>query len=170
MIRNIIILCTFPMLLAQGGILSDDGSVSNGLGDNIIWQSWPAALTIGKELVKPIMVVLHKSWCPTCRSFKPVFANSDVIYKMSTRFVMVNAQEGQEPIDDPKLNVDGNYIPRIIFLDSQSNVLKDVINRDGNPKYKYYHIKAETVVDAMKSALEITSVADNSTGARFTEF
>ena len=168
--NNIIILYTFPIFLTNGNLLRDGSNPSNGLGDQIIWRSWSGALEIGKELGKPIMVVLHKSWCPTCKSFKPVFANSEVIHKMSTHFIMVNVQEEQEPINESKLNVDGNYVPRIIFLDSQSNVLKDAVNKHGNPNYKYYHIKAETVVDAMRSALEITSVAVNSTGARFTEF
>ena len=115
------------------------------------------------------MVILHKSSCPACRSFKPVFANSQEIHEMSVNFVMVNAQFGQEPSADEKFNVDGKYVPRIIFLDSQSNVLKDVINSHGNPKYKYFHQTAQSVIYAMKLALQITVEKKNFSNSQATE-
>ena len=132
-------------------------SDSNGLGDNIEWKTWVEAKSVAKETGKPLMVILHKSWCPACKSLKPKIAASKYIEKLSSKFVMVNAKEGEQPMEEPKFNIDGQYIPRIIFLDSNENVLANVINEDGNPQYKYYHMNAESVINSMKKVLKFDS-------------
>ena len=129
------------------------GSESNGLGDHIEWHKWSNGVSLAKETGRPLMVVLHKSWCPACKSLKPKFVASDTIAKLSTSFVMVNAKEGEEPMDQPMLDIDGKYIPRIIFLDNEANVLPEVVNDSGNPQYKYYHMEAQSIVKAMKKTL-----------------
>ena len=40
------------------------------------------------------------------------------------------------------------------------NVLSDIINQDGNPKYKYYYMNAETIVKSMKKALQRTKKSE----------
>ena len=142
--------------LAQ--ILSNRASDSNGLGEGIEWKTWTEGKSIAKETGRPLMVVLHKSWCPACKSLKPKFAASKPLEKLSSQFVMVNAKEGEKPIDDSKFNIDGQYIPRIIFLDSNENVLADVINEDGNPQYKYYHMNVESIVQSMKKVIKLSTV------------
>ena len=166
---NFFLLIPIAFFCAPGELLCDEVNRSNGFGDRIDWQPWPNAVNVANETGKPIMVILHKSSCPACRSFKPVFANSQEIHEMSVNFVMVNAQFGQEPSADEKFNVDGKYVPRIIFLDSQSNVLKDVINSHGNPKYKYFHKTAQSVLYAMKLALQITVEKKNFSNSQATE-
>ena len=75
---------------------------------------------------------------------------------------MINAKEGEEPMDEPKLNIDGAYIPRVIFLDSEANVLTDVSNEKGNPKYLYYHMDANSIAESMKKVLNIFKDTDTS--------
>ena len=155
--------CSF-VLGSHSGESSGDGfkNPANGFGDHISWKSWPEAKAIATKTGKPIMVILHKESCPACRSFKQVFASSEDISNTSEQFVMVNAQFGQEPSEESKFNVDGKYVPRIIFLDSSLNVLKDVINKSGNPKYKYFHKGERSVIDAMKQALAAVITNANS--------
>merc|ERR1712038_354121 len=161
---------TLLVCFAFIGVISSEGNVlSNGFGDEIEWKPWNEALDLAKKTEKPIMVLLHKTSCPACKSFKPIFANSKEILELSSKFIMVNAKFGQEPSNEPKLSVDGKYVPRIIFLDSESNVLKEVINHKGNPKYKYFHQTAQTVVQAMESALNIISAKKTSEGTPSTE-
>ena len=138
-------------------VLITESAESNGLGDHIDWQSWSRGLSVAKETQKPLMVVLHKSWCPACKSLKPKFQASKAIEKLSSQFVMINAKEGEEPMGDSKLNIDGQYIPRVIFLDSEGNVLSDVINDDGNPQYKYYHMNSESIIKSMKKVLQMAT-------------
>lgn len=136
-------------------IFHSKASDSNGLGDHIDWQTWQDGISLAKETGKPLMLVLHKSWCPACKSLKVKFAGSEAIDKLSSQFVMVNAKEGEEPMDESKFNIDGKYIPRIMFLDSKENVLSDVINDDGNPQYKYYHMNSESIIKSMKKVLQM---------------
>ena len=67
------------------------------------------------------------------------------------------------------LAIDGKYVPRIIFMNSQGDVLEEVINKKGNPKYKYFHQTAQTVVDAMESVLQIISSKKTSQSVASTE-
>ena len=82
---------------------------------------------------------------------------------------MVNAQEGQDPIDNEKFNIDGNYVPRVIFLDGSANILEDIVNQKGNPKYRYYHTNEDTVIHSMTKTIGMTSSKNNSTEAGSTE-
>ena len=147
----------FILVLFLSQILSINASDSNGLGENIEWKTWSAGRSAAKETGKPLMVILHKSWCPACKSLKPKLAASKAIETLSSQFVMVNAKEGEQPIDESKFNIDGQYIPRIIFLDSNENVLSEVINEEGNPQYKYYYMNAESIVSSMKKVIQFHS-------------
>ena len=148
----------FILVFILSQILSINASDSNGLGENIDWKTWSVGKSAAKETGKPLMVILHKSWCPACKSLKPKFAASSSIEKLSSQFVMVNAKEGEQPIDESKFNIDGQYIPRIIFLDSNANVLSEIINEDVNPQYKYYHMNAESIVNSMKKVIQLSSI------------
>lgn len=128
-------------------------SLSNGLGDHLGWVPWDQAPQLAFNEGKPLMVVLHKSWCPACKSLKAWFAASDVIADLSQGFVMVNADEKQAPSLDPKFNVDGSYVPRIFFLSASGDLMPDVVNIHGNPNYKYFYFDEESVIEAMKTVL-----------------
>jgi hypothetical protein len=47
---------------------------------------------------------------------------------LSSNFVMVNANNGEFPSSEPLLSPDGSYVPRILFLNSSGELLKDVVN------------------------------------------
>lgn len=87
----------------------------NGFGNNYVWAgSLESGLQIATHHRKPLMVIIHKSWCTACRNLKPKFANSSEIQTLSKNFVMVNLIDE----DEPKSNVfapDGSYIPRYLF-------------------------------------------------------
>jgi hypothetical protein len=57
-------------------------------------------------------------------------SSSKVVHDQSLNlsFVMVNANNGAEPSSESFLAPDGSYVPRILFLDPQGNLLEEVIN------------------------------------------
>ena len=52
---------------------------------------------------------------------------------------MVNAEDDEAPHGDTSFDIDGGYIPRIFFMDSNGAVKEDIINAGGNAKYKYFY-------------------------------
>ncbi|XP_021373424.1 thioredoxin domain-containing protein 12-like [Mizuhopecten yessoensis] len=133
--------------------------LARGWGDGIAWVKLDDGLTQAKTENKPMMLIIHKSWCGACKSLKPKVEESTAIKELSKEFVMVNTEDDEEP-SDSKFTPDGGYIPRIFFLDNNGEVLNDHYNKDGNSQYKYYYYSPDHIVKSMKAVLE-TLKGDN---------
>ena len=123
---------------------------NHGLGAQYDWVDWP--LPAAEAADKPVMVVIHKPHCPACKNLKAWFSQSQDILRLSGQFSMVNIVSGTK--EAPQLEVDGRYVPRIYFLDSQGNVLQHIVNPKGNPAYKYFYFDEASVVESMRTVLE----------------
>lgn len=87
-------------------------SKDNGFGNNYVWAgSLESGLQIATHHNKPLMVIIHKSWCSACKNLKPKFASSPEIQSLSKHFVMVNLVDEEEP-KSATFAPDGTYIPR----------------------------------------------------------
>ena len=129
----------------------------NGFGNNINWIDYEAALA---DKSRPTLVILHKSWCPACKSLKPKIIQSSEFERLSRKFSLVNAKE-EDPLHDlAEFNIDGTYIPRIFFLDPDGKVLSHIANSNGNPNYKYYHHQVSTIIESMNKVLREFPVKD----------
>jgi protein-disulfide reductase (glutathione) len=56
---------------------------SNGFGDGISWLTLDEAKTAAAAQNKPIMLIIHKSWCGACKALKPKFSESAIIAELS---------------------------------------------------------------------------------------
>ncbi|XP_046388732.1 thioredoxin domain-containing protein 12-like [Ischnura elegans] len=131
----------------------------NGLGKDYNWLSLEDGLLQAKNQKKPLMLVIHKSWCGACKALKPEFAASIGIKALSSKFVMVNTMDSEEPAD--KIYApDGGYIPRILFLSPDGEVLEDITNEEGNPSYKYYYFNVNDIISSMKKVIDLYKSAD----------
>ncbi|KAJ0172144.1 hypothetical protein K1T71_012117 [Dendrolimus kikuchii] len=130
------------------------GGRDHGFGNNIIWAgSLESGVQIAANHKKPVMVIIHKSWCSACKNLKPKFSGSKEIENLSKHFVMVNLVDEEEP----KSHVfapDGTYIPRILFLSPNGLVDNDIYNEDGSSQHKYFYSRPEQIAKSMKKVLD----------------
>jgi len=124
---------------------------SHGFNDEIAWRGLDEGLAEAKRSNRPLMLLVHASWCPKCKKLKPVF-HSSALAELSSQFVMVNADQDLSPeveIHAP----DGNYVPRVLFFEP-GGILDIKIQNPGRDRYRYFYMPHDDLVGTMKQALE----------------
>ena len=115
------------------------GGLARGWGESLPWTPYSDAFALAQSSGKPIVLLVWKSWCGACKALRPRFAESSAIAAHADAFVFVNVVDDEEPQED-RFKPDGGYIPRVLFIDGRSGqVMDDVVNAGGNPKYKVRH-------------------------------
>jgi protein-disulfide reductase (glutathione) len=124
----------------------------------VAWKTMEEGKALSKETGKPLMLLVHKSWCGACKRLKSSLAeHSGDFVAASKSFVMVNAGDDNEPAGDA-YTPDGGYIPRVLFFDPDHQLIE--AGKSGNPKYAHFFPTEEALVGVM------TKVATASQGAK----
>ena len=123
----------------------------NGFGSHIDWWTLEAGLARAKETDTAVMLVVHADWCGRCKELKPAF-RSEELTALSEKFVMINVDQEHEPAAS-KYGPDGDYIPRIIFLDPQTGEPDPSIKNERRSRNLYFYTPADDIVGGMKKAL-----------------
>ncbi|KAM8811336.1 anterior gradient protein 2 homolog [Eudromia elegans] len=128
-------------------------TLSRGWGDNLIWtQTYEEALFRSKTSNKPLMIIHHLEDCPHSQALKKVFAENKEIQKMAEKFVLLNLVY---ETTDKNLAPDGQYVPRILFIDPSLTVRADITGRYSNRLYAYEPSDAPLLLANMQKALNI---------------
>jgi len=130
------------------GTVSAASELARGWGKNIKWVSLKEGQRLSKELNKPAMIVIHKTWCRACKALKPRFAANNEITKLSNDFIMINVEDDEEP-KNAEFKPDGGYIPRIIFMDPNGQVMTEQTNPNST-QWKYFYGETGSILEAMK--------------------
>nr|ADO28316.1 anterior gradient protein 2-like protein [Ictalurus furcatus] len=111
-------------------------TLSRGWGDQLIWaQTYEEALFLPRSQNKPLMVILHLEECPHSQALKKAFAEDKEIQKIADEdFILLNLVY---ETTDKHLSPDGQYVPRIIFVDPSMTVRADITGRYSNRMYAY---------------------------------
>lgn len=124
---------------------------AHGYGDKIAWRGLDEGIAEARALGRPLMLVVHAAWCPRCRELKPRFFDP-ALAAASERFVMVNLDQDDDP-QALRYGPDGQYVPRVLFLDAQGRVDATLSNA-GRSKYKYFYMPHDDLVGVMQQALD----------------
>jgi len=127
--------------------------IDGGYGKNIKWKTLDEAIKNSEELNRPIMLIIHETWCKACKMLAKQFRRSKFILEMSEFFEMCNIMDEEIPRDNPALVPDGEYYPRILFIGPDQKVHADIINPKAAKKFLYYYYDAESVEISMAKAL-----------------
>ncbi|KAL1464093.1 hypothetical protein WDU94_003773 [Cyamophila willieti] len=144
---------TLLLLLTFTLAVNCQNSLARGFGDNINWKTLQDGLASAKVSQKPVMVLIHKSYCPACHELKPQFAASKEIADRASKFEMVNVYDDEEP-EDVKYAPDGDYVPRILFFHSNGDFQSQISNSKSATKYRHYYYDTPSIVNAMDAALK----------------
>uniref|UniRef100_A0A8D2LVG8 Anterior gradient 2, protein disulphide isomerase family member n=1 Tax=Varanus komodoensis TaxID=61221 RepID=A0A8D2LVG8_VARKO len=110
-------------------------TLSRGWGDQLIWtQTYEEALFKAKNNNKPIMIIHHLEDCPHSQALKKAFAEHKEIQKLAEKFILINLVY---ETTDKHLSPDGQYVPRILFVDPSLTVRADITGRYSNRLYAY---------------------------------
>ncbi len=127
---------------------------ADGWNDDIAWRGLEEGLREAGETQRPVMLVVHTSWCPKCRALKGVFnLDEGEIERLSQDFIMVHADQDVSP-QVTLYAPDGNYIPRIMFLDPNGKLDEDLKNPIRAAKFRYFYTPQEDLVGTMREALD----------------
>ncbi|MDC0717735.1 thioredoxin family protein [Nannocystis bainbridge] len=124
---------------------------ANGFGDAIAWRGLDEGFREAASEGRPIMLVVHASWCSQCKALRPAFSDPALV-ALTDRFVMINVDQDLEPTSQ-QYGPDGRYVPRVLFFDSAGELDRELLNASRR-RYKYYYSPHDDLVGAMRQALE----------------
>ncbi|CAJ0586940.1 unnamed protein product, partial [Mesorhabditis spiculigera] len=131
--------------------------LSNGYGEDIAWVKWEDAIEKALDEDKPIFLLIHKTWCHACKALKKTFQQSNArkaFKTLSEHFIMVNTEDDEEPYEE-EYRPDGKYIPRLLFLDKNGDLLPEFKNKKAEfKKYAYYYSSPADIINSMKEVIK----------------
>nr|XP_033786850.1 anterior gradient protein 2-A-like [Geotrypetes seraphini] len=128
-------------------------TLSRGWGDNLQWmQTYEEALFKSKHSNRPLMVINHRENCPHSQALKKAFAAHKSIQKLAHKFILLNVVH--DPTDK-NLLLDGQYVPKIVFVDPSMVVRGDIPGKYSNHLYTYEPNDVELLYNNMKKALHL---------------
>ncbi|XP_032142944.1 anterior gradient protein 3 isoform X1 [Sapajus apella] len=148
-------------------------TLSRGWGDDITWvQTYEEGLFYAQKRLspysfvslavqkllskKPLMVIHHLEDCQYSQGLKRVFAQNEEIQEMAQdKFIMLNLMH---ETTDKNLSPDGQYVPRIMFVDPSLTVRADITGRYSNRLYTYEPQDLPLLIDNMKKALRLIQI------------
>ncbi|KHJ96557.1 hypothetical protein OESDEN_03477, partial [Oesophagostomum dentatum] len=78
--------------------------------------------------------------------------------KLSEYFIMVNTEDDEEPFEE-EYRPDGKYIPRLLFLDKNGDLLDQFKNKKAEYKnYAYYYSSPADILNTMKEVLKFYEI------------
>jgi protein-disulfide reductase (glutathione) len=123
-----------------------------GWNDTIAWRGLDEGLREAKQSGMPLMLVVHTDWCGNCQNLKPTFGGNKLA-QLSEQFVMVHVDQDAQP-EVTLYSPDGQYIPRVLFLDPDGNVDPQLQNPNRRDRFRYFYTPQDDLVASMRAALE----------------
>ncbi|XP_066927374.1 uncharacterized protein [Clytia hemisphaerica] len=143
--------------------------LDSGFGKDYVWYEWTSGLAAAKQQNKPILAVFHQDWCGACQRLKPSFAASDEIKEVADKFIMINTDEDDIVKESDKYRADGEYYPKILFIDSDGDLIEEELNYGTKHKHVlHYYGSGKEIRASMDRVIgnitEAQNVKDNDLG------
>lgn len=133
--------------------LANLGSVADGWNNaNIEWFDYEDGRAEQAKTGKPMLLVVHATWCPFCKKYSKHFYDPRVV-DLAKSFVMVMMDRDLEKAETAKLGPGVNYIPRTLFFAASGQLRPEI--KGANREFPHWlnHDSPDELVTAMKAAL-----------------
>ncbi|XP_069503545.1 anterior gradient protein 2 homolog [Ambystoma mexicanum] len=128
-------------------------TMARGWGDSLFWiQTYEEALHRAQTSNKPLMIIHHLEDCKHSQALKKVFVESEEAQKLAEEFVLINLTY---ETSDKNLSPDGQYVPRIMFIDPSLTVRADITGQYSNRLYAYEPKDLDLLISNMHKALNL---------------
>jgi thiol-disulfide isomerase/thioredoxin len=117
----------------------------------IDWRPYGLGMRDAKKANKPIVLVFYTDWCPHRHNYSRVFHDPRLI-AASKDFIMIRVErDGNRELSE-QYDLDGDYIPRTLFLSSDGTVLEEF--DAGRSEYRYFldEFEADETLELMSRA------------------
>ncbi|KAG8537698.1 hypothetical protein GDO81_024057 [Engystomops pustulosus] len=99
------------------------------------------------------MVIHHLEDCQYCQALKKAFSeNADIQELAKENFIMLNLMH---ETSDKNMAPDGQYVPRIMFIDPSLTVRADITGRYSNRRYTYEPQDITLLLENMNKAVKL---------------
>lgn len=95
----------------------------------IAWRDMQTGVPEAIKTGKPVLMVMHATWCTACRRYREVFKDERVIAQ-TRKFVMILVDVQKYPDVNGAFAPDGTYVPRTLFVDAEGEVDNTLIGAD----------------------------------------
>jgi thiol-disulfide isomerase/thioredoxin len=127
--------------------------LDHGFGKDYHWHTYEKGLEVAKKEDKPILMVFHQDWCGACARLKPKVAESQEMKDLASQFVMINTDD-EKLVKGEKYKSDGEYYPKILFLESDGELMTKEWNHGTPHKHVlHYYGDGEEISVSMKRVL-----------------
>lgn len=126
---------------------------AEGWNEDIAWRGLEEGLAEAARTGAPVMMVVHTAWCGNCKKLKTTFNSDASLVSLSERFVMVHLDQDAHP-EATRYGPDGDYIPRVMFLDDKGEIDQGLQNPNRTARFRYFYTPKEDLVATMRRALE----------------
>ena len=124
--RRALILTGVAALAVPGHGFAKTPSTRHGFNDRgVNWHLYRDALAAAGASGRPILMVVHATWCGPCRTYRKVFFDAAVERRLEG-YACALVDADAEPKVSAKFAPDGQYTPRTMVLDPEGRVLREV--------------------------------------------
>ena len=103
-------------------------------GAEINWRDPKSGIYEASKSNKPVIMVMHATWCSACKKYRDVFKNPGIV-AASKEFIMILVDADKDKEINGAFSPDGTYVPRTLFVDPEGNVSETYVGKD--PQYPH---------------------------------
>jgi thiol-disulfide isomerase/thioredoxin len=102
--------------------------------EGIKWLAVDEGLKQAAETDKPILLVVHATWCPQCREFSKQFFDARVeAFGEDVIFVLIDGDQERDAANTYAF--DGKYVPRTMVLGADGALVPDINSQRDDFRY-----------------------------------